>query len=80
MAPEQFMGKASIQSDYYSLGAIIIKLLTKEEPHEIIDISSLDFIDQINISEKMKVILRKLLVLDLDKRVGSTENIFVLTV
>ena len=27
MAPEQFMGQASVQSDYYSLGAIMIKLL-----------------------------------------------------
>jgi serine/threonine protein kinase len=75
MAPEQFMGQASIQSDYYSLGAIIIKLLTKQELHEIIDISDLGFIDKINVSQAMKVLLKKLLSLDLDKRVKSIDEI-----
>jgi len=75
MAPEQFMGKASVQSDYYSLGAIIIKLLTKTELYEIIDISDLGFIDKISVSNKMKVVLRKLLTLDLDERVKSTKEI-----
>ncbi len=75
MAPEQFMGKTSVQSDYYSLGAIIIKLLTKQELYEIIDISDLGFINKLNISDKMKVILRKLLTLDLNERVKSTKEI-----
>jgi serine/threonine protein kinase len=78
MAPEQFMGKASVQSDYYSLGAIIIKLLTKQALHEIIDISDLGFIDKINVSDKMKVILKKLLTLDLNQRVKSTKEILEL--
>lgn len=78
MAPEQFMGKANIQSDYYSLGAILIKLLTKQEVYEVIDISDLGFIDKINVSDKMKIILKKLLTLDLDKRVKSTKEILEL--
>jgi serine/threonine protein kinase len=78
MAPEQFMGKANVQSDYYSLGAIIIKLLTKQEVYEVIDIADLGFIDKINVSDKMKIILKKLLTLDLNQRAKSTKEILEL--
>jgi len=75
MAPEQFMGRATVQSDYYSLGAIIIKLLTKEELDQIIDITDLSFVNKLNVSNKMKVVLINLLSVDLSKRVKSTDEI-----
>ena len=78
MAPEQFMGRANIASDYYSLGGILINLLTKQDLSEIIDITDITYVDRIKVSDKMKVILKKLLSLELENRVKTTDEIFEL--
>ncbi len=75
MAPELFMGKPSVQSDYYSLGAVIVKLLTKKELNEISDITDSDFINHLQVTDKMKVILVELLAMELKNRVKSTSEI-----
>ncbi len=78
MAPEQFMGRATIQSDYYSLGAIIVRFLTNKDLGQTIDITDLSFVNKLTVSDKMKVILKKLLSVELDERVKSTKEILEL--
>ncbi len=77
MAPELFMGKVSIQSDYYSLGGVLINLLTKKEPNNMINRTE-EFISSLNISNNMKYLISKLMKLKLKDRVKSYEEIFSL--
>ena len=83
MAPEQFMGKPTIQSDYYSVGAVAFMLLTHKK------LTSDDFVDnsidisegsikKLKVSNNMKAFLSKLLAVKLKDRVKDFNEIFEL--
>ncbi len=73
MAPEQFMGKPTPKSDYYSLGVIALVLLTEKQPEEFMDGIELN-LDKATLSLKMKIILEALLNKNLDERVGDLNS------
>jgi len=78
MAPEQFMGKSSIKSDYYSLGTVALYLLTKKEIYEFDILTDDNFIEGVDISYGMKFILMKLITNNLEDRANNTNEIFEL--
>ncbi len=58
---EQFQGQAMPQSDIYSLGVSLISLLSHREPHEMELVgTSLNFEPYVNVSDNMKLVLRKM--------------------
>ena len=74
MAPEQIMGEVRIQSDFYSLGASLLHMMTGVPPYELdselfkIDVEKAFTDRQINASPGMKKLLSTLLNPDMDKR------------
>ncbi len=74
MAPEQIMGEVKIQSDFYSLGASLLHMMTGVPPYELdselfkIDVEKAFTDRQINASPGMKKLLSMLLNPDMDKR------------
>jgi serine/threonine protein kinase len=74
MAPEQFMGKASVKSDYYSLGIVALELLTKKSPKDFIKGVKLDWSEAI-ISDYMRDVLSLLLAENPDDRIGSFKEL-----
>jgi len=75
MAPEQFIGKPCIKSDYYSLGTVALYLLTKKEIYEFDILTNDNFIEDVNLSYGMKLILMKLITNSLEDRANSTSEI-----
>ena len=73
MAPEQFMGKAYTQSDYYSLGAIALILLSKKVPDSII---SDEFISSLDISNQMKALISRATKIKLEQRIKTYTQFF----
>ena len=55
MAPEQFRGEASAASDLYGLGALAVALLTRREPHEMLDaLGRLQWHQHVKISDESR--------------------------
>ena len=62
MAPEQFRGDAYPTSDLYAVGALIIELLSRRDPQDLMGLgSTLAWEHCTPASEKLKAILRRLL-------------------
>lgn len=74
MAPEQFMGKASVKSDYYSLGVVALELLTKKKPEEFMNGINLDW-SEANISDYMRDVLSAMLAQNPNDRIGSFKEL-----
>ncbi len=73
MPPEQFLGKISVKSDYYSLGVVALELLTGKKNKEFIDGINLNW-KKADISPYMKNILKNFLARDLRYRIGSYQE------
>jgi serine/threonine protein kinase len=66
---EQFQGQALPASDVYSLGMTLITLLSHKEPHEMeLAGSDLDFAPYVNISNRFKSVLKKMIAYRLEDR------------
>jgi serine/threonine protein kinase len=74
MAPEQFMGKATVKSDYYSLGVVALELLTNEKPEKFLSGIKLDW-QSAKISDYMKGILSYLLTENPNDRIGNFNDL-----
>ncbi len=81
MAPEQLLGDVSIQSDYYSLGATALHMLTGIPPYQISsDVFQLNFLPVIkahapNTSQAMISLLQSLLAPEIDKRPSNAQQL-----
>jgi serine/threonine protein kinase len=73
LPPEQFRGKASLQSDIYAMGATLQFLVTGKEPEAISQSSPVEA--GIKTSEEFDQIVRSCTALDLNKRFKSVEEI-----
>lgn len=73
IAPEQFQGKPTIQSDIYSLGATAHYLLTKELPEPITMANPLRINDKVD--ESLNTIVKKCTHLDVKYRYQSVEQL-----
>ncbi len=73
--PEQLLGKASIQSDYYALGMTALVLLTRRKPEDLSENLNFQSENYSFLSNKMKFLLSKLLSKDLKTRIKSTKEI-----
>jgi serine/threonine-protein kinase len=73
MAPEQFRGKASAQSDVYSFGATLFYLLTGKEP-EAISVSHPRAIDA-EVSERMDTLIAQCTALDTASRPADLHQV-----
>ncbi len=74
MAPEQFMGKAGIKSDYYSLGVVALELLTNKKPEEFINGIKLNWYGA-KISDYMKEVLSYLLAENPNDRINGLNDL-----
>lgn len=83
MAPEQMRGKALAASDLYSLGVTCIYLLTGVSPFDLFDVTSDRWIWQDyllpenQVSERLSIILNKLLQNALSQRYQSAREVLV---
>jgi serine/threonine protein kinase len=77
MAPEQFMGKASKKSDYYSLGVIALELITKKKVSEFMKGVKLNWTSA-KISKNMRTILNALLAENPEDRIGSFKELIAI--
>jgi len=76
IAPEQLMGKAVIASDYYSLGIVILVLLTKKELEEMFDENNeLQWRSSLHASNKIVYLLENLLQKDANQRPATFSQI-----
>jgi serine/threonine protein kinase len=76
MAPEQFLGQATPQSDLYGLGATVLHILSGRGPSEMVhsDGLGLQFEELINCSQGLKWWLERMLAPDLSKRMGTARE------
>lgn len=76
MAPEQTWGTATPSSDYYALGVVGIVLLSRREPHELLDTShSLRWEAHVECAPTARRLFEKLLHADPSARPASTRVI-----
>ena len=81
MAPEQLLGDVSIQSDYYSLGATALHMLTGIPPYQISsDVFQLNFLPILkehapHTSQAMISLLQSLLAPEIDKRPANAQQL-----
>jgi len=80
MAPEQFSGRTSKKSDFYSLGVIALVLLTKQEPEDMMDGDRLIWKNHLKLENSIqnsnfKLLLEKLLEKSEEKRISSVKEI-----
>jgi len=76
IAPEQLMGETVTASDYYSLGVVILVLLTRKEVEQMLDEeNNLNWKDSIHASDKIIKLLNGLLIKDPKKRIQSLKEI-----
>lgn len=69
MAPEQFMGIAERNTDIYAVAATAIALLTRREPHELLDVEhKIQWNTQVDVSPEMRGLLEAMLLSDPKKR------------
>ncbi len=73
ISPEQFSGRANLQSDLYSLGAVLFYLLTATDP-EPLSVNSPRSL-KTEISESFDRLVQDLTELDLKKRIGSASEL-----
>jgi len=74
MAPEQFMGKASVKSDYYSLGVVALELLTNKKPEEFMNGIKLNW-QSAKISDYMREVLSYLLAENPNDRINGFNDL-----
>ena len=75
MAPEQFMGQSSPQSDLYGLGTTLIRMLSGYHPTELpLKGMGLDFESYVNCKPRYMTLLKKLVEPDLSDRLKSAEQ------
>jgi tRNA A-37 threonylcarbamoyl transferase component Bud32 len=72
IAPEQFRGKASIQSDIYAFGGTIFYLLTGEDPEAL---SQSDPSAVLEVSAGLSMLVADCTALELDERIKSTDEV-----
>jgi len=76
MAPEQLMGEPVIASDFYSLGATILVLLSRKELEEMVENGiDLNWKSSIHTSNKMTYLLERLLEKDPKKRLNTLAEV-----
>ena len=78
MAPEQFQGKGTMQTDLYALGAVAVYLLSRIPPEQMLDGTKLSWQKHVNISSVMKKLLTRLLAVDPCDRPKSAKTAIVL--
>jgi len=72
MSPEQFQGSASPKSDLYALGAAAVALLTRREPHTLLDHNhSIQWRQHVQLPTRVERVLTQLLNPDPDQRPPS---------
>jgi len=72
MAPEQLMGEPVIASDFYSLGATLLVLLSRKELEEMVENGiDLNWKSSVHVSNKMTHLLERLLDKDPKKRLNT---------
>ena len=85
MAPEQWSGKATEQSDIYSLGVVLFQMLTGQVPYpgktpgEVVTSTMMNPLPQpralnVNIPKKLEIIVQRALARDPGKRFSSMEE------
>ncbi len=76
IAPEQLMGKTLPASDYYALGVVIIVLLTKKEPEEMLDENNtLQWKEYLHASDRIIQLINGLLIKNPENRIQTLEKI-----
>jgi len=76
MAPEQLMGKPVIASDFYSLGAVLLVMLSRKELSEMTTNGlDLDWKSSVHVSAKMNYLLESLLNKNPEKRLNSLASL-----
>jgi serine/threonine protein kinase len=76
MAPEQAWGTATPQSDFYSLGVLGVVLLSRREPHELLDANHrLDWVGHVDCAPATREILGHLLRANPEERPQSAEAV-----
>lgn len=72
MAPEQLQGRAEPRTDLYGLGALAVALLTRQDPHTLLDHTHcLQWEDRVALPSRMRGMLRKLLASTPEQRYRS---------
>jgi len=76
IAPEQLSGKAVIASDYYALGVVILVLLTRKQPEEMLDDNNnLNWKESLQASNKIIELLEGLLLKEPKERIQTLEEV-----
>ncbi len=76
MAPEQLVGRASVGSDYYGLGATALAMLAGREAHHLIEHHRPGaWRDRVKLSDGMAEILSRLLEVDVDRRLKTPRGL-----
>ncbi len=76
MAPEQYRGDATPQSDLYGLGALGVTLLSRRPPHTMLDLHRhMHFEDHVQTSPPVTRLLNTLLAVDPRKRLADAEAV-----
>jgi len=76
MAPEQFAGEAFPATDLYGLGALAVTLLTRREPHTMLEPNGkIHWEPHTNVGPAVSALLRGLLELDVSNRAQSAEQV-----
>ena len=75
MPQEQLYGKTQPASDFYALGATILFILTGKEPSDFeLKNMKIDYENRINISDRIKKLIGKMLEPDYNKRINNAKT------
>jgi len=72
IAPEQFRGKACLQSDIYAFGGTLFYLLTGEEPEAL---SQSEPLEKVEVSEQLNDLVKSCTELEVQSRIPSADKI-----
>lgn len=76
MAPEQFMGRALPATDIYGVGAMIVALLTRQDPQKLLDAErSIDWRGKVSVRPGLDRILSQMLETDPAKRASDAARL-----
>ena len=75
MAPEQYNGKTTLKSDYYSLGVIAITLLSRKDPTLIYEEREFNWKKHVDVEIGLKSLLESLLKYSEEERINSAKEI-----